>query len=63
MKNFYASLNGKCYAFQEKSARDEAVKKQGYKPLTAAEAMKQFGYTDSCSRRVIKCITVSEVQQ
>lgn len=59
MKNYYASLNGKCYAFQGKIARDEAVNRQGYKPLTATDAMKQFGYTDSCSRRVIKCTIVS----
>lgn len=58
MKNYYASKNGECYAFRVKIARDAAVSKQGYKSLTAAEAMKQFGYTDSCSCRVIKCIKV-----
>lgn len=58
MKNYYASKDGKCYAFCVKVARDAAVSKQGYTPLTAAEAMKQYGYTDSCSHRVIKCIKV-----
>lgn len=58
MKNYYASKNNECYAFRVKIARDAAVQKQGYKPLTAAEAMKQFGYTDSCSLRKIKCIKV-----
>lgn len=58
MKNYYASKNGECYAFRVKPARDEAVSKRGYTPLTASEAMKQYGYTDSCSRRVVKCIKV-----
>lgn len=57
-KNYYASKKGVCYSFQGKGARDAAVSEGGYKPLTAAEAMKQFGYTDSCSQRVIKCIRV-----
>lgn len=57
-KNYYARNKGECFAFQDKAARDAAVREQGYEPLTASEAMKQFGYTDSCSRRVIKCIKV-----
>lgn len=58
IKNYYASKNGECYAFLDKAARDVAVRDKAYTPLTASEAMKQFGYTDSCSCRVIKCIKV-----
>lgn len=57
-KHYYASKKGECYAFQSKAACDAAVQEQGYVALTASEAMKQFGYTDSCSRRVIRCIKV-----
>ena len=60
-KKFYAkaAIFGPCYSFPNKEVRDLAVRYRKLIPLTAAEAMKQFGYTDSCSRRVISCIHVS----
>ena len=54
MKYWYAKHSGRCYKFPNKSARATAVKDSGFIALTAVEAMKQFGYTDSTSTRVIK---------
>lgn len=54
MKYWYAKVNGRCYKFKNKQARDIGVTKFSYIALTAPEAMKQFGYTDSASRRVIR---------
>lgn len=54
MKFWYAKNNGRCYKFPNKNARSTAVKDSGFIALTAAEAMRQFGYTDSTSTRVIK---------
>lgn len=54
MKYWYAKQNGRCYKFTNKSARTTAIKDSGFTALTAVEAMRQFGYTDSTSTRVIK---------
>lgn len=54
MKYWYAKQNGRCYKFTNKSARTTAIKDSGFTALTAVEAMRQFGYTDSISTRVIK---------
>lgn len=54
MKNYYGKRKGKCYAFKDKHTRDVAVREYGFEPLTRSEAMVQFGYTDSCSHRVIE---------
>lgn len=54
MKNYYGKRSGKCYAFEDKHTRDVAVYEYGFEPLTRSEALHQFGYTDSCSNRVIK---------
>ena len=54
MKFWYAKSNGRCYKFPNKAARAIAVKDAGFTALTATEAMRQFGYTDSTSTRVIK---------
>lgn len=54
MKYWYAKNDGRCYKFPNKVARSTAVKDSGFVALTAAEAMRQFGYTDSTSTRVIK---------
>ena len=43
-----------CFKFKSKAERAEAMEQNELIPLTAAEAMKRFGYTDSASRRVIK---------
>ena len=54
MKYWYAKNGGRCYKFPNKSARTIAIKDSGFTALTAVEAMRQFGYTDSTSTRVIK---------
>lgn len=58
IKYFYAMSGhdgGKtCFKFKSKEERAEAMEHSELIPLTAAEAMKRFGYTDSASRRVIK---------
>ena len=54
MKYWYAKQSGRCYIFTNKSDRTTAVKDAGFTVLSAAEAMRQFGYTDSTSTRVIK---------
>ncbi|MDE5721992.1 MAG: hypothetical protein K2I30_04535 [Clostridia bacterium] len=59
MKNYYAKRNGTCYAFQSMQLRNLAVYADEFEPLNRADAMKQFGYTDSCSMRVIKCTSIS----
>lgn len=61
MKNYYAksAKQKKCYAFRIKGGRDIAVKFAGLISLTRSEAMKQFGYTDSRSIRVIECTKVT----
>lgn len=56
MKQFYGKRGGKCYAFGSKHTRDVAVYEYGFEPLTRSNALVQFGYTDSCSHRVIKNI-------
>lgn len=64
MKYYYAKVNGNCYKFKSKPARDAAVAKFNYTPLTATEAMREFGYTDDASRRVIRaeeCICEAEL--
>ena len=57
-KHFYAMSRhdgGKsCFKFKSKAERAESMEQNELIPLTAAEAMKKFGYTDSASRRVIK---------
>lgn len=54
MKYWYAKANGHCCRFPSKSARTTAIKDSGFVALTAVEALRQFGYTDDASRRVIK---------
>ena len=54
MKNYYAKCKGKCYAFSDKGSRDTAVNDYGFEKITATQALKEFGYTDSASRHVIK---------
>ena len=54
MKFWYAKNGGRCYKFPNKAARTTAVKDAGFTVLTATEAMRQFGHTDSTSTRVIK---------
>lgn len=54
MKYFYAEKDGRCYRFTTKQARTDAISDNGFKAITAPEALKMFGYTDSASRRVIK---------
>lgn len=57
-KHFYAMSehdDGKtCFKFKSKAERAKAMEQNELIALTAAEAMKRFGYTDSTSRRVIK---------
>ncbi len=55
MKNYYAKFKGKCYAFNDKGSRNTAVDEYGFELITASQALRQFGYTDSCSHRVVKC--------
>ena len=43
-----------CFKFKSKAERAKAMEQNELIALTAAEAMKRFGYTDSTSRRVIK---------
>ena len=59
MRNYYAKFKGECYAFNDKNGRDTAVNEYGFEKLARSKAMLQFGYTDSCSRRKIKGVTVS----
>lgn len=58
LKYFYAMTGhdgGKtCFKFKSKRERAEVMEQNELIILTAAEAMKKFGYTDSTSRRVIK---------
>lgn len=58
MRNYYAKFKGKCYAFNVKGSRDTAVNEYGFEKLTKSQALRQFGYTDSCSQRVVKNIVV-----
>lgn len=58
MRNFYAKFKGKCYAFNNKSGRDIAVDEYGFEKLAKSEALRQFGYTDSRSMRVVVNIAV-----
>lgn len=62
MKNYYAksATKKKCYSFRIKASRNIAVKFAGLIPLTRAEALKEFGYTDSRSIRVIDSETVTQ---
>ena len=55
MRNFYAKYKGKCYAFNNKSGRDIAVNEFCFEKLTKSDALRQFGYTDSRSMRVVLC--------
>ena len=58
MKNYYAKFKGECYAFNNKGSRDTAVNEYGFEKLTANQALRGFGYTDSCSSYVVKCTVV-----
>lgn len=58
MRNYYAKFKGKCYVFNNKGSRDTAVNEYGFETLTKSQALRGFGYTDSCSCRVVKCTTV-----
>lgn len=58
MKHYYAIFKDKCYAFARKIQRDSAVAAYGFTKITAYQALRQFGYTDSCSQYVVKCINV-----
>lgn len=58
MKNYYAKFKGKCYAFNNKGSRDTAVNEYGFEKLTAYQALREFGYTDSCSQYVVRCTVV-----
>lgn len=58
MKNYYAKFKGKCYAFNNKGSPDTAVNEFGFEKLTKSQALHQFGYTDSCSQRVVRCAAV-----
>ena len=58
---FYATFKNKCYSFNDKKLREYFVQKSNALfgenssiALTRAQALKKFGYTDSCSRRVIE---------
>ncbi len=59
MRNYYAKFKGKCYAFNNKISRDTAVNEYGYEKLTSNQALREFGYTDSCSHRVVKCTAIT----
>lgn len=58
MKSYYAKYKGKCYAFNDKGGRNTAVEEYRFELMTACQALRQFGYTDSRSLRVIKCTVV-----
>lgn len=58
MKNYYAKFKGTCYVFNNKSSRDTAVNEYGFEKLTAYQALREFGYTDSCSHYVVKCTSI-----
>lgn len=58
MKTYYAKYKGKCYGFKRKIHRDSAVGAYGFESLSAYQALREFGYTDSCSRYVIDYIEV-----
>lgn len=59
MKNYYAKFKGTCFAFNNKGSRDTAVTEYGFEKLSAQQALREFGYTDSCSRHVVKHTTIS----
>ena len=54
-KHYYATFKDKCYAFTKRIHRDSAVSAYEFTKITAYEALRQFGYTDSCSKFVINC--------
>ena len=54
MKYYYAKVNGNCYKFKSKPARDAAVAKFNYTPLTAAEAMRQTGVKKTTFYKLVK---------
>lgn len=56
---FYYAMTGHddgatCFRFRSLKERTEVIEQCNLIPITAAEAMKRFGYTDSASRRVIE---------
>ena len=58
IKKWYYAMAGQggnatCFKFKSKKERAQIIGLCGLVPLTAAEAMKKFGYTDDASRRVI----------
>ncbi len=58
MKNYYAKFKDMCYAFNNKGSRDTAVNEYGFEKLTASQALREFGYTDSCSHFVVRCTAI-----
>ncbi len=46
--------NATCFKFKSQKERAQVIEWCDMVPITAAEAMKKFGYTDDASRRVIE---------
>lgn len=63
MKNYYAKHKGKCFAFQDRKLLSCALNTYGFEPIKQAEALRQFGYTDSASRYVIDYQAISSEEE
>ena len=63
LKNYYAKHKGRCFGFQDRKLLSCALNTYGFESLKQPEALRQFGYTNSCSRYVIDYQAISSEEE